>query len=314
MEQARDLASASGDIQQRRHAGFTLAHVLTWSAHLEKARRLLENLYAELSERDEPASADALWYLSLVELGAGRLSLAADYADRQREIQRQYAIDDREDPLAIFPVARIAAHRGELDLARELAERSRELAEGQPVVLAGPEAVLGLVAAWGGDERAAVIRFATAEEARRGADVREPSMYWWRADYVEALLEVGRIEAAIDVLDAWEEDAVRVNRKWVLAQITRCRGLAAAASGDVEQAMALLEQAAAEHETVGDPFGRARALLALGVVRRRARQKRPARDAIDTALEGFETIGAASWAEKARAEIVRIGGRTREEG
>jgi tetratricopeptide (TPR) repeat protein len=94
----------------------------------------------------------------------------------------------------------------------------------------------------------------------------------------------------------------------------RCRGLVAAARGDVDEAMALLTQAVADHDSVGDGFGRARALLALGTVRRRDRQKRPAREAIEAALEAFETIGAAAWAAKARAELGRIGGRTRVEG
>ena len=107
---------------------------------------------------------------------------------------------------------------------------------------------------------------------------------------------------------------MRVGRHWVLAQIARCRGLVEAAQGNVEQAMKALEAAVAEHEAVDDPFGRARALLALGVVRRRARQKRPAREAIEAALEAFEALGAAGWAEKARAELGRIGGRTRAEG
>ena len=79
----------------------------------------------------------------------------------------------------------------------------------------------------------------------------------------------------------------------------RCRGLVAAARGDVEEALALLDGAAAQHAAVGDPFGRARALLALGVTRRRARQKRPARDAIEAALAGFEEIEAAGWAQRA---------------
>jgi DNA-binding CsgD family transcriptional regulator len=55
-------------------------------------------------------------------------------------------------------------------------------------------------------------------------------------------------------------------------------------------------------------------LLALGVVRRRGRQKRAARDAIEAARRGFEQLGAATWIEKARAELGRIGGRTREQG
>ena len=89
----------------------------------------------------------------------------------------------------------------------------------------------------------------------------------------------------------------------------------AAARGDVAPAVDVLEQAVAEHEAVGDPFlGRARALLALGTVRRRAREKRAAREAISAALEGFEAIGAAGWSARARSEVGRIGGRTRAAG
>jgi DNA-binding CsgD family transcriptional regulator len=94
----------------------------------------------------------------------------------------------------------------------------------------------------------------------------------------------------------------------------RCRGLVAAARGEVEQAEELLTHAIAEHEAVGDPFGRARALLALGIVRRRRRQKRLSRQAIEAALDGFQMIGASSWAATARDELGRLGGRVRQEG
>ena len=116
------------------------------------------------------------------------------------------------------------------------------------------------------------------------------------------------------LLDAWEADAARVGRRLgaragrALPRARRRR------AGRRRAGHAALEEAVAEHEAVGDPFGRARALLALGVVRRRARQKRPAREAIEAALAGFEALGAAGWAEKARAELGRIGGRTRAEG
>ena len=78
--------------------------------------------------------------------------------------------------------------------------------------------------------------------------------------------------------------------------------------------MGLLAEAVELHESVRDPFGRARALLALGVTRRRARQKRPAREAIEQALSGFEELGPANWAARARQELGAIGGRTRAEG
>jgi DNA-binding CsgD family transcriptional regulator len=139
-------------------------------------------------------------------------------------------------------------------------------------------------------------------------------MFWWRADHAEALLMLGRLDDAAALVHAWEADAARLGREAVLAQATRCRGLVAAARGNVEDALTELTRAVAQHEAVGDPFGRARALLALGVVRRRARQKRAAREALTEALDGFETCGAAGWAEKAGAELGRIGGRTRIEG
>jgi DNA-binding CsgD family transcriptional regulator len=88
----------------------------------------------------------------------------------------------------------------------------------------------------------------------------------------------------------------------------------AAAEGSVDQAVALLERAVEQHRAVDDPFGRARALLAVGIVHRRARRKRIAGDAIRAALDGFEQLGAASWATRARGELGSIGGRAREEG
>jgi DNA-binding CsgD family transcriptional regulator len=71
---------------------------------------------------------------------------------------------------------------------------------------------------------------------------------------------------------------------------------------------------AVEHEPVGDAFGRARTLLALGVVRRRARQKAAARAAIEEARALFDRLGAATWTDAAARELGRIGGRTREHG
>jgi DNA-binding CsgD family transcriptional regulator len=249
----------------------------------------------------------------LVELFAGRFAQAADYAERVYEIALQYATDDSQMVDTLWAVALVAAFRGDLDLARERAGRGHA-AWRDLVFLGGHEGVRGLVALWTGDARGAVTHFAAAEQARSTVGMREPTTFWWRSDYVEALLALGRSDDAVAVLDAWEADAARVGREWALAHATRCRGLVAAARGDVERAISLLEQAVTRHERVGDEFGRARGLLALGVVRRRARQKRSAREAIEGALKIFETAAAAGWAAKARLELGRIGGRARIEG
>jgi DNA-binding CsgD family transcriptional regulator len=176
--------------------------------------------------------------------------------------------------------------------------------------------MLGVVDLWSGDSEAAVADFAAAERiaAAGGGDGVDPSMCWWRADQVEALLELGLVDEAADRLDAWEAAGRRLGREWVLAHAMRCRGLVAASRGDVEGALSLLADAVLRHEATGDPFGRARALLALGVVRRRARQKLAAREAIEAARAGFEAMGAARWAERAGEELGSIGGRTRVEG
>jgi DNA-binding CsgD family transcriptional regulator len=90
--------------------------------------------------------------------------------------------------------------------------------------------------------------------------------------------------------------------------------LIAAARGDVGEAIALLERAARSSEAAGDPFGRARSLLALGTLRRRAKQKRAAREALEAALAGFDEIGAEGWAATVRTELGRIGGRSAVDG
>jgi DNA-binding CsgD family transcriptional regulator len=298
-EEAYELAVAAGDPEQRLIAASALAHVLVWSVQPERARSLLLELYDELAERNELMSSEPLWYLSLVERRAGNLAAAVEYAERSLDIVLQYAVDLR-DYSPNYALALAAAHVGDLDRAQELA------------ALGPAHGTLGLIEFWRGNLNAALEHFATPFEASGG--VNEPTMLFWAADHVEALLEADRVDEALAVLAEWEGHAKRVGRTWILAQVTRCRGLVAAARGEIERAQGLLEEAVDELERVADPFGRSRALLALGIVRRRARQKRAAREAIEAAVAGFEAIGAAGWAETARAELGRIGGRRREEG
>ena len=304
---AHDFATAVGGEQLVQEATSAFVNTLVRSFRTAEARALLEREHEEWHERDEPRSARALWGLSWVEFWAGRWLLAAEHAGRARDIRAQYGIEVPQDHL---PIALVAVHRGELELARAHSERALELAMDQ-LGLHPPQhlAILGLVALGNGDRVDAAEWLGRANSQAARLSWGEPSIRWWSADYVELLLELGRTADAIRVLDAWEADAERLGRAWVLAHVTRCRGLVAGAAGDPARAVSMLERAVAEHESVGDSFGRARALLALGVARRRRRMKRAAREAIEEAVEAFETIGAAGWAEKSRGELARIGGR-----
>ncbi|MGH3071555.1 MAG: ATP-binding protein [Gaiellaceae bacterium] len=307
--QAAELA-ASAEEERRTETDAIVAHVLVWSGELERARELLEHRYVDWSERDERKAAYALWYLAVVELRLGRLELADAYAAESRQLAAPYARTGEESPTSLFPSALIAAHRGDLVRARQFAEEMVRLAELHETRLCGVHATLGTVDLWSGDADAAAERFAAAEQVPNPADDGEPTMQWWRAEQAEALLELGRADDAEARIEAWEESARRLDRAWPLAEAARCRGLIAAARGDVDRAIALLEEAA----ELSSGFGRGRALLALGIVRRRARQKRPARDAIEAARAAFEELGAAGWAKRARDELGAIAGRRRVEG
>ena len=255
------------------YVAFPFAHVLLWSAHFDRARALLESLYADWSERDERMAAYALWYLAMVELRTGNYALADQHARQSRQLNGPYVRDEVASPTSLFPPTLIAAHRGDLVRARELAEEGCRLSELHAVRLHGPLTTLGIVELWSGSPAAAVDCFRSAEEMTDAADGVEPTMQLWRSEQVEALLELGLVDEAVVRLDAWEAAALRLDRAWALAHATRCRGLVAAARGEVATAVSLLADAVEQHEAAGDPFGRARALLALGVTRRRARRE-----------------------------------------
>ena len=89
----------------------------------------------------------------------------------------------------------------------------------------------------------------------------------------------------------------------------RCRGLIAAVEGRPDDALTALHEAIAVHAEVPQPFDRARTLMVLGTTQRRAKQRAEARGSLEAALAVFEELGAALWAERARAEIARLGGR-----
>jgi DNA-binding CsgD family transcriptional regulator len=307
-----DFPAAVGGDQMVQEATLAVVNTFAHRPERDEARAFFEGEYQGWCERDERRSARALWALAWIELWAGRLELAAAHAERSYDISIQYGVERPQDHL---PVALVALHRGQLDVAQTHSERALRLAEDQ-LALHPPQhqAILGLVARGRGNRTEAARWLRGAE--RRAAEFQwhEPSVRWWTPDWIEVLLEDGDLDEAVHVLDVWEANASSVGRPYVLAHARRCRGLVAAARGEVDQAILDLQDAVVEHETVGDPYGHARALLSLGIMRRRSRQKRPAREAIEAALQEFEAIDAAGWTAKARGELGLFGGRRREAG
>jgi DNA-binding CsgD family transcriptional regulator len=126
---------------------------------------------------------------------------------------------------------------------------------------------------------------------------------------VEALVAVGDLEAAAALLGALQDRAGRTDSAWERAVRARCNGLFRSAQGDYEGAFAAFDEALLEHTRLKVPFDRARTLLALGVLQRRLKQRRAARESLQAALALFDELGARLWARKTRAELKRIAGR-----
>jgi DNA-binding NarL/FixJ family response regulator len=106
-----------------------------------------------------------------------------------------------------------------------------------------------------------------------------------------------------------EASAAGRDRPWAGGTAARGRALLAASAGDLERAIEAAGHSIAELERAGQPFEAARSRLVLGISHRRAKQKRSARAALERARDDFAGLGARAWADRAEAEIGRIGGR-----
>ena len=208
----------------------------------------------------------------------------------------------------------IAAHRGRIEDARARAQAAvaRAEAEGMYVAQSGHRWVLGFIELSLGDATAALGYLRRSFELHNPftLDPGQPNL----GDLLEALIAVGDLDEAEEVLATWEERALKLDRAWALAILARCRGLLLAARGDLDGAFASFERALAEHARSTDPFHHARTLLALGRTQRRAKKRAAARTTLEDALAHFERLGAPLWAEQTCAELARIGGRAPSNG
>jgi DNA-binding NarL/FixJ family response regulator len=90
--------------------------------------------------------------------------------------------------------------------------------------------------------------------------------------------------------------------------------MAASVRGDHAAAREAIEAALAAARELPQPFEVGRTLLEKGRIDRRAKHRGDARTALTAALEIFDELGAAVWAERAATELARIPGRRRASG
>jgi DNA-binding NarL/FixJ family response regulator len=168
---------------------------------------------------------------------------------------------------------------------------------------------LGLVELASGHPAAAHAILGMTTEAVAGREMVDPGWIALRPvpDDIEALIRLDNLAAAEPLLVSLEERAKRLDRAWALATAGRCRALLMSARGDHDAAFAAVRQAFTAHERLEMPFELARTHLAAGEVARRARRKTAARGYAETAQATFTRLGAAPWAQRAAAELARLG-------
>jgi DNA-binding CsgD family transcriptional regulator len=290
---------------------FNAAVQAVFADDLGGARDGLERAFAQAAESGDEASLPlVLRYLSFVELLAGDWSRAQALADEGYEAA---LLTGQRAQLAVLAAtnALIAAHRGETDPARHKADEALQLVEetgsGFAELLA--QSALGLLALSLGEDAQATAHLSPVADKLAAAGVGAPGAMRFVPDLVEARLRLGRLHDARALLATYEERAVALDRPSAVAASARCRAMLAAEETDFDAALAAADQALDHHSRVPMPFEQARTLLVRGAIERRAKRKRSAREALAEAGAVFDRLGARAFAEQARLELARIGGR-----
>jgi DNA-binding CsgD family transcriptional regulator/DNA polymerase III delta prime subunit len=318
MERATSIGGLAAEAAMSAHyflrgiwgPSFMSAILRIWLDDVEYARAGLADACDRAVEiGDESSLPLLLRWRSYAEWLGGNWPEALRLTEEGRAIAAQTGQLSQQAVL-VATKALVLAHLGRAAEARETAGEGLRLADETGAAfgeLVGGSALGFLELSLGrpADAYACLSRLVDRAEA---AGIREPGAVRFVPDAVEALIGLGRIDEAEALLARLERRARKLARPSALGASARCRGLLAAVQGDLDSALAgLLE--AVDRGSAAIPFERARTLLALGQVQRRAKQKRRARESLERALRGFEALGAALWVEKARDELARISGR-----
>jgi DNA-binding CsgD family transcriptional regulator len=286
-----------------------LGRQLTWGTELDAARTTLESELARYREQGhETARYEILAHLADVEYRAGRLERATQHLDEANDIAAEAGVDVLGE---ILPVrAAIECTTGDLRAARLDATQGLRVCErtGDRWNEIRCRSVLGQLELLREDPAAAHAWLEPLAGLTEAMGLREPAVFPFIPDAVEALVSLGELDEAKELTERLERQGAP-GRSLTLGTAARCRGLIAAAVGDLPSAAIELEHSIQALQRTPQPIELAKSLLVAGEVQRRMKKKRSAREMLSHALTIFEEIGALLWAGKCGAELARIGGR-----
>ena len=315
LERAHELIHAGGDLPSGTYSNpntLVGARAL-YRYELDVARTsyLVAAAAAELA--GDVDSVETYWWgLAQLEVRAGRYADAQVWVERLQDSSESY---DRR-PLSVRWIEGVlASYRGDVDEARAALDETRARAEAGEnwfFVSYARSACAFLELSAGRPE--AAVEDIEPVLATPFVERGEPGQTGILPLAAEALALTGELDRAEAIVERLDTRGHELDHPWCLANGARCRGIVLRERGDLGGAIDALGDALDRYAGLAVPFERARALLALGTAQRRARRRRAARESLDAALGLFRELGTPLWADHARAELDRIGGRAPSRG
>ncbi|HXV57043.1 MAG TPA: ATP-binding protein, partial [Gaiellaceae bacterium] len=228
------------------------AQRLAWRGETREARAVLTRLLSLADERGE-ATSYALLRLLLCEL-----ELRVGHWDAAERLLVDWAESSDLEAWAAYDRCRalLAAGRGLPGDAKRWGEQAIERAEATGVGWDRLEATraLGIAALLARDPSAAAGRLQEVWEHTEREGVEEPGAFPVAPDLVEALAELGELDAALAVTSRLGELAERQEHPWGRVSTRRCETVVALAESFDEAAAAALGQAAGVYAGLGLGF------------------------------------------------------------
>jgi len=257
---------------------------------------------------DESAMGTLLTHLADVDCWLGDWEQARAESRQAMEILEQPG-STRMRAYALHTDALLLAHTGDLDNARATADEGLALATGHDDAWVATMhlAVLGFVAICRDDVAEADRHLTRAGELLDGIGLAEGGRHRFHGDQVEAAVAVGDLDRAGVLVERLVHRAEIAPYPWLVAITARSRGILAMAHGDLDTSAAAFTEAMAAHDRLSIPFERARTQLWHGRLLRRCKERLAAKVVLSQAARAFTELGAALWAERAIAELDRLG-------
>ncbi|MFG2819021.1 LuxR C-terminal-related transcriptional regulator [Kitasatospora sp. NPDC048365] len=271
---------------------------------LDEARTtLLPLLVRAQRDGDAEGTVDILRSLAEVELRAGQCARALDYADRARALTERA---DLPPAPACYTSALVEGTASRTDTALAHARRGADASrqEGNRVFLSRNLFALGHVLLAAGRHRESLDALQEVRALEESQQVHDPSVLRWHSDLAEALIALGSLDQAQNLLDDTRRTATDLGKSSVLLSLERAQALADAAHGDYDTAAHRLTEAADRLTHL--PLERGRTLLALSHTERRGRRRASARTAAQNAADLFAAHRALPWAETAAHVLHRL--------